>query len=181
VKKAFTIVEVIIAMGLLGIIMVAVSALFNVGVKNYRTESQKALMQKEINFVADDIGVQIKQAAKVPESFDVYNRTASSLILALPAVDIDENFIYSGGNLAYDHYIYSLSGGNLTKKIVTDANSNRQDRETTVLNNVTEFNCTYLPDVDTEQVTCIITTAVTVRGNVISFTAEKTARLRNFQ
>jgi len=179
IKKAFSLVELIIAMGILGVIMMAVMTLFIIGVKNYSRESQRNFMQKEINFTADDIGVQIKQAAEVPGSYDTYTRGSNTLILAVPAIDEDEEFLYIGDALLYDYFIYYLSGGTLLKKIITNENSIREDKENPVLKNVNQFECSYTPETETELVSCNLSTSQTISGTTLNFSANKTSRLRN--
>ena len=180
-NKGFSLVELIIAIALLGTIMAAVMTLFVVGIKNYRRESQRNFMQKEINFTADDLGTQIKQAAEVPVTYDGTNRSAETLILALPAINEDEAFIYNGDSLLYDHVIYYLSEKDLYKKVVPDSQSIREEKEEPILGDVSKFECIYEPQTDTELATCTIETSKEVSGSTLSFRAIKTARLRNFR
>lgn len=180
-NKGFSLVELIIAIALLGTIMAVVMTLFVVGIKNYRRESQRNFMQKEINFTADDLGTQIKQATLVPVAYDGTSRSAQTLILALPAVDEDENFIYNGDSLLYDYYIYYLSGKELYKKVVPDSQSVREEKEEPILGDVSKFECIYEPQTDTELVTCTVETTKEVSGSTLIFSATKTARLRNFR
>lgn len=178
-KKGFTLIELAVSTALLGIIMSAVTALFVVGIKNYQVESQRSFLQKEVNFVADDIAIQAKQAYAVPETYDIYARSADTLILALPAINESENFIYSGNNLATDYIIYYLADGSLYKKMVADTSSTRADRETEIISNVSSFNCLYTPFTDTQEIDCTLVIAKDVGSVTLDFTAQKTAKLRN--
>lgn len=156
-------------------------ALFAIGIKNYQRESQRNFMQKEINFMADNLGNQIKQAADSPDSYGLYTRSSDVLILALPAINEDEDFIYSGGDIIYDYVVYYLQNGSLYKKIIADDQSYREDKEEPVLPSVIQFECIYTPQEDTELVSCTIGTTQNVDGTSLSFTATKTARMRNHQ
>jgi prepilin-type N-terminal cleavage/methylation domain-containing protein len=180
-RRGFTIVELIIAIALLSTIMSAVMALFIVGIKNYQRESQRNFMQKEINFTADDIGIQIKQAADAPETYGSYNRDAQTLILALPAVDINDDFIYSGTNRIFDHIVFYRDGNSLKKVLIPDALSTREPKEDFVLDSVSNFSCSYSPPSETELVSCILETGRSVAGVNLKFEATKTARMRNHQ
>lgn len=173
--------ELIIAIALLGIIMGAVSTLFMIGLRNYQRESQRNLMQQEINFVADDLGTQIKQAALAPETFEDHTRSTETLILALPAVNPDEDFLYTGDSLLYDHVIYTLQEGTLYKEVVIDPTSNREAKRDPVLSNVSEFTCLYNPQSETEIISCTIRTSKDISGRTLAFDAVKTARMRNHQ
>ena len=155
--------------------------LFLVGVKNYQRESQRNFMQQEINFTADDLGSQIKQAAEAPESYDTFVRDAQNLILALPAVDTNQNFIYSGDDLIYDYVIFYIDGSVLKKIVIPDVQSTRAAKNDSVLENVSSFNCTYSPASETSLITCTIQTSQTISKSILNFTATKTARLRNHQ
>ncbi len=178
-KKGFTIIELAIATALLATILGAVAALFAVGLKNYRVESQRSFLQKELNFVADDIGNQAKQAYAVLENYDIYTRDSDTLILALPAIDVAESFIYSGENFTTDYIIYYLSDGTLYKKTIANENSKRQSRETEVLKNITNFNCLYTPYTATQEIECDIRLNKQISNVTINLQAHKTAKLRN--
>lgn len=178
-KRAFTIVELAISIALLGTIMAAVMSLFAVGLKNYQRESLRNQMQKELNFTADDIGIQIRQAADSPLTFGADTRSSDKLILAMPAVDSDEDFIYNGGALVLDHVVYYSSGSTLYKKVISNNLSAREDKEQPVLESVSNLNCSYTPNENTEIVTCNLTTSRSVAGQTLTFNAGKTARLRN--
>jgi hypothetical protein len=171
--------ELIISIALLGTIMAAVMTLFMIGIRNYQRENQRNIMQKEINFTTDDIGTQIKQAAESPGSYDSYIRGPQNLILALPAVNEKEDFLYSGEVLLYDYYIYYLQDGYLYKKIIPNDASARSARENALLGNVTAFNCDYQPMSETEIIQCTVSTSKKVSDTTLNFNASKTARLRN--
>jgi len=155
--------------------------LFLVGVKNYQRESQRNFMQQEINFTADDLGSQIKQAAEAPEIYDTFTRDSQALILALPAIDNNQKYIYSGSSLIYDYIIFYLEDGALKKTVIPNAQSTRLAKDDSVLEDVSNFNCNYSPSTDTELITCVLETSQTVSKTNLNFTATKTARLRNKQ
>lgn len=171
--------ELIISIALLGIIMAAVMTLFMIGIKNYRRESQRNFMQKEINFTADDLGMQIKQATDSPATYDVYTRGPETLVLALPSINADGDFLYYGSELLKDYVIYYLQNSSIHKKIVSDPSSSRSPRESTVLNDVSSFNCLYTPPAETEIIECTIMTSKSISGTNLNFSAVKTAGLRN--
>ena len=180
-RRGFTLIELIISIVLISIITSAVMTLFLVGVKNYQRESQRNFMQQEINFTADDLGSQIKQAAEAPEIYDTFTRDSQALILALPAIDNNQKYIYSGSSLIYDYIIFYLEDGALKKTVIPNAQSTRLAKDDSVLEDVSNFNCNYSPSTDTELITCVLETSQTVSKTNLNFTATKTARLRNKQ
>jgi hypothetical protein len=101
------------------------------------------------------------------------------LILALPAINSNQEFIYSGSDLVYDYFIYSWADNILRKKIVPDIASHRTAKDEPILQNVNQFDCIYTPSTDTDMVSCVLGTSATVDGNTLEFSATKTARLRN--
>lgn len=167
-------------MAILGVIMAAVAVIFVTALKNYRTESEKTVLQRNINFALDNITRDAKEATAIPESHDTFTTSENTLVLALPAENVSDNFVYSGNTLVKDYIIYYLDGNNLKRKVYANAAGTRTSEEKTVLKNVTSLSFTYLPDIATKSgVKTAMTTSVDV-GKGITLSEERSTNLRNF-
>lgn len=182
-KKGFTLIELLISMALLGVIFSAVATIFTSAVKNYETNSQKSLLQKDLNFAIDSIGNNIKEAVLVPQSQDTFSLSENTLIIALPAKDTNGNFIYSAGVIEKDYFIYYLSDNNLRKKIYANALGSRMDQnghDTILISNVSTLNYTYLPNsTEATQVKVDLSLEKAVGKRTVSISGAKTANIRN--
>jgi prepilin-type N-terminal cleavage/methylation domain-containing protein len=185
-KKGFTIVELVISMALLAIILVAVSSIFITAIKNYQISFARSTLQKEINFTVDDINKNIRIAAGVEStngSGD--NRGPNTLILSLPATDANGNFIYQSGVLQVDTFTYSLSSGNLHKKIksTTGTRLAQNNSDVVILNNVVNTLSdpifSYLPSDIPRQVQINLKVGRTVEKTNIRLTGSRLTDLRN--
>lgn len=184
-KKGFTIIELTIAIAILGIIMAATTSIFVTGMKNYQFNFQKSTFQKELNFTIDSISNDVKSGHSIPASHDVFTTSSNTLIVALPAIDENNNFIYTGGSLELDYIVYYFSNGTLRKRVYGNSLGKRNaingtDRE--LLSNVELVNFQFIPGIaDASQVkTSITLTKQTSRVNVRA-TGERTTNLRNKQ
>lgn len=186
-KKGFTLIEMIIAIALLGIIMAAVSVIFTVSIKNYRNNIQKSSFQKDINFVIDNISKDIKLATSVPTEYDppTYTLSENTLILALPTIDESGNFVYVGNSPEKDYYIYYLSGNELKRKTFSSPLGIRaimNEEEISLLSNVSQLQFSYLPGMSAaDQVKVALTLSADINGRSITVSGERTANLRNKQ
>lgn len=180
-KKGFTLIELLISISILGVIMAAVGTLFVTVLKNYRTESQKAAFQREVNFTIDNIGKDIKEAASVPQNYDTFALSENTLILALPAVDDANNFVYSSGVLDKDYLIYYLSGTELKRKTYASNFGTRESGEISLLKNVSGFNLNYFPGATNAGQVKVSLTVTASAGKPVTLTEERTANLRNKQ
>lgn len=139
-KKGLTLIELLIAIGLLTIIMSAISAIFAVAIKNYQVSIAQNNLQKNLNIVLDDISRNVKEAVEIPLSYESYNRTDSTLILAIPAIGTEQRFLYDeSGAIKKDYIIYQIIDNKLHKKTFTNADSeriNQDGSDKTVLENI---------------------------------------------
>jgi len=177
----FTLIELVISMALLGIIMAAVMSLFSTAIKNYAVNSQKSFLQKELNFTIDSIGKDIKQAVEVPATHDgLFTTSGDTLILALPATDEDDNFVYTGNVLEKDYVVYWLLGSDLKKKVYANALGTRTNSENIILSDVASLQYSYVPDAPPfSQVKINLSISRSVNNVSVSISGERTSNLRN--
>jgi prepilin-type N-terminal cleavage/methylation domain-containing protein len=187
-KKGFTIVELVISIGLLSIILVAVSSIFITAIKNYQIGFARSSIQKEINFSVDDINKNIKLAVEVPTAYPATGETlgGNTLILALPSITNQGAFIYQGGILQKDYFIYTLSSGALHKKVYSTAGvrANQNNSDNVIISYVLNTNASpifsYFPDaVTARQVQINLKSGRTVEKTNVAITGSRLADLRN--
>lgn len=129
-KKGLTLIELLIAIGLLTIIMSAMSAIFTVALKNYQVSIAQNSIQKDLNIVLDDISRNVKEAVELPLSYESFNRSGDILILAIPAIGLEQRFLYDeSGVIKKDYIIYQIIDSKLHKKTFTNADSERINQD----------------------------------------------------
>jgi len=185
-KKGLTLVELLISIVILGIIFSATASLFSVAIKNYQVSSTQAVLQRETNLAVDNITREIKQSIEIPENY-VVGRSPTVLILALPSIDENENFIYDGSSLEKDYITYSLDGTNLHKTVSANLSSTRSQKNGTdkiVLSNISSLEFTYIlnsPGMETTQVNLQMTVSKTVSNTTILIDIDNSAIKRNYE
>lgn len=186
-KKGLTLVELVVSIAVLGIIMAAVASLFSVAINNYQFSFTQSTLQRETNFVIDNITRDIKQSVEIPKIYGGINRGSEKLILALPAVDVDENFLYDGSSLKKDYVIYYLDGTSLRKSITADPSSKRVNLNGTdriILENVSSLSFSYIPnilDIETTQVDVNMTVTKNTNKATVTIGSDVSAVKRNYE
>lgn len=183
-KGGFTLVELIIVILILSVIMVTVSEVYLRGMISSRSEISESQLQLEAKNVLDGMTDNIKMASLVEQSYGGYVSDTSQLVLAIPAIDIDDNFLYNGSNMVYDHIVYYKDGDNLHKLVISEDSDSRlfsqNGSDRVLLTNTKTLIFDYMPALSGAKV---ITVALTVTDDTrgasqdISLTAE--GRIRN--
>lgn len=184
-KKAFTLVETAISIALLALIMTAIATIFITVVKNYQISSQKNNIQREINFVTDDISKNIKLSKGVLTELNEHRSGETKLILSLPAIDENENFLYdANGALLTDQFIYYIQGDQLHRIIYSQsgARQSRGGQDLILLEDLDAngFQVTYSPTTSTaSQVKAELRVKKTINKKNVTAESTVTAGLRN--
>jgi prepilin-type N-terminal cleavage/methylation domain-containing protein len=183
-KKGFTLIEMVISIGLISVLILVAASLFTASQRQYAYTAARTKMQNDLNFSMDSITNNIKLASVVPTSYSTYTRGADTLILGIPAKDSNQGFLYNGANLKLDYIVYFLQSGSLKRAYFGDSSGVDAGRSQTpqiLVNNVSAFNCTYSPTDVPQTVSCTYELQKAVRDKNILISATRSANLRNKQ
>jgi len=183
-KPGFTLAELLIAIVLLSVIMAAISAIFSVAIRNYQVSFAQSGIQKDLNLVVDGISREVKQSIEIPESHLTFERSATLLILALPAINEEDEFIYNGEEIEKDYLIYQLDQNRLKKITLANPESRRHltdQSEKIILTDVSDLSFVYTPTFETTKVETSITVSRFISKTNLVIDAKNTANRRNYE
>jgi len=144
-----TLVELVIGISLISILMIAFSSIYITSINNYQQELTQTKLQSDGQIILDEILNDITIASSVDASYNAYSTSSQSVILNVPALASNQNFIYSGNNLVFDRIIYYQDGVNLHKLVYANSSSSRypQNNINKILTSkITGLNFVYNPD-----------------------------------
>lgn len=148
-RRGTTLIELLVAIVILSIMMVVFSSIYTNSIKTFQQELTQAQLQADSQLIVDNIINDIKSAQSVEANYDTYSSDTDSIILKVPAVDANQNFLYTGSVMVFDRIIYYKSGPAIHKIIYADTNSNRyalNGLNKTLSSNVTGLTFNYYPD-----------------------------------
>ena len=188
-KKGFTLVEMIVGFGLVGIVSVLVAALYFTNFKLFSNQNTSIDVNSQNRLAIDNITNQIRESMAVAASCCSPTETAGSneLVLQLWPTDTNGDPTDPGAS-NYDYIIYKLDSANstITKQTVPASGISHRTSGTKVLavslaTNGLQF--TYAPDnttpsTATEIIVSIVTTG-TAAGKTQTVIQTTSATLRN--
>lgn len=144
--KGFTLIEAIVYLAIASIILVIITQIFISQSQIYDTETSrvdidlyaKQALNRIVTNSVSALGVVATQAI----SGDTYTASSSTLILKLPAIDLNQNLISN----KYDYVVFYLEPTDQTKlylKMDADPSSSRQDAATLLATFVESLNFRY--------------------------------------
>ena len=158
-------------------------SVFSVALRSYRLNIQKSFFQKDLNFAVDSIANTAKSASSIPVSYNGYTTGQNTLVIAVPAKDNQNNFVYNANILQHDYYVYYVSSDSLIKRVYGNAGgklSSESGSPVTILNNLSNFTLTYNPDIpNAKSVSINLALAKTIGNHNVSVSQSRTANLRN--
>jgi prepilin-type N-terminal cleavage/methylation domain-containing protein len=182
-KKGVTLIEILVAMILMVIMMVAFSNVYIFSMKTYGEQFVQTRLSSEAETLVDRISTDINLAQGVEGTYSTYTTSQTTIILLVPAIDASQNFIYSNGVIASDRIIYYKVGTNLHRIIYAINNSARfsQNGQDAILSKlVTGLTFTYDPDmVSPVKVTTSITVSQKAGKKTQNITVTGKSGLRN--
>jgi len=120
-KKGTTLIELLIAIIILGIIMTVFSSIYLIGVNSFRNEFVQSQLLSNSQVIVDRINQDVKFAQGIDETFNSYTTSNTLLIIQSPAIDTEHIFIPNG----IDRIIYYQDGEELHRVIYANPNSSR--------------------------------------------------------
>jgi prepilin-type N-terminal cleavage/methylation domain-containing protein len=105
--KGLTLVELLVAMALVSLLMTALLALYSAGQRYFLSESVRLEELRDVRHVQNWMIRDIKEAAQVLPSWDVYTASDSCLILLVPSVDTSGDIIDIEND--FDYVVYRLN------------------------------------------------------------------------
>lgn len=182
-QAGFTLLELLIVLGLFGVIVTSVSTLYIASIKNSEDEFKRAQLTEALTLATDTLSDDIKAATAIEATYSTYTSGSQTVVLDLPAVDSSHNIIYLGNSFVLDRVVYTYSSGVLTKSVFPGSGSSRSAvTNKTVLSKISSLSFTYpsSPPAGNSQMSYSITVTDSFKNRTASLTGYNTVVLRNF-
>jgi prepilin-type N-terminal cleavage/methylation domain-containing protein len=172
-KNGFTLIELIIVIGMMAVVMLVMAEFFFGGVKSYKTQTAELGVNWSARSALDDIDASVRQASYSLSSYAGYTAGTDVLILQVPSVNSSGHIV--PGNM--DHFVYHLSAGKLYRELFAHATSARTSGTKLVAEGVQVLVFTYNPQRRTLNTHMEITQ--TYGGESKSLEIDSFSRIRN--
>jgi len=186
-KRGLTLIELLITMGLIGIILTVISSIYLVGIRTFREELASSTVQSDAQTILDAIITDTKNGMLIEPTLDTaygtFTTGANTIIIRLPAVDSSKNILYNGTDMLYDHIIYYYNNNEIHKVTYAESGSIRykNNGSNVVLDrNALSLSFEYDPDQSTATLVKVYLSSnirVSNRNKEINISGQ--ARLRN--
>ncbi len=184
-NKAFTIIELITAFALVGLISVLVASIYFAHFKLFSNESASIDVNSQNKLAIDDITNQLRESQAIVANCcgGIYTTSATTLVLQLWPIDSSPQPI-DPGTSNYDYIIYQRDATDNTKldKIIVPSSISTRHAGTNVIStDISNLQFTYnnpTPSLATE-VTVSVTTTATSYGKTQTTTQTGNGTLRN--
>ncbi|MBX4204984.1 MAG: prepilin-type N-terminal cleavage/methylation domain-containing protein [Candidatus Doudnabacteria bacterium] len=177
-SRGFTLVETLVVLFIFSLGIVIIFDMFLAQNRLYRTQTAQLNITSSVRFALDDIDNYGRQAHRTLASYSTYTAGPQTLILEIGSVNSSGRLI-SG---TYDHVVYYLTSGSLTRVVIPDASSTRPSSTRVVAVNVTALTFTYnnadytsVTQVDTS-LTCAESASIQTR----TYTGSSKTKLRSY-
>lgn len=151
-KSGFTLIELIITSVIMVVMIVVVGQVYIMGMVQSKSDMAKANLQIEGKSAMEGIVNNVKLSSSIEPTHSGLVSGAQTLILKIPAISVDENFIYNppGSSTRDNDYVtYYLENKNLHKKVESTNISSRlfaqNGTDVVILSNVKSLNFSYSP------------------------------------
>lgn len=186
-KSGFTLIELIITIGLLSVVTTVLVVLFMASYKTYSLSNASGSLQVASRGTLDRMTREIRQAVSVVASNDTYVTGDDEIVLQMASIDNDETIIPA----TYDFVVYRLDPTDptvLQEVMIADAASARRSDTRNILNNVDSLNFTYFDATNsalsgdfttTKRVTIEVNSSQTQHGQTVPVSYSEQATVRN--
>ncbi|HBG81740.1 TPA: hypothetical protein DDW69_02750 [candidate division CPR2 bacterium] len=135
-NKGYTFIEMLIVISLIGVVMTVVSSLYISNINVFKDTLEKSSIQIKNKSTVKRIKDDVLQGIKIEEIWvdggTTYTSSTNQIIINVPSVSADDNWIYSGPDLRIDHIVYWTDGnGDLWRRVdATYSNPTKRQSET---------------------------------------------------
>jgi len=182
-KHGLTLIELLITIGLVGMILIVITGVYVSGFRTYQEELSSSMVQSNAQTILDALATDIKNGMLIEQSYDVYVTGTSSIIIRVPAINSDKQIQYSGTDMLYDRIIYYYQSNEIHKLVFADPSSTRYSAngvDKVLDSKILSLSFTYDPDQTTATlVTATVSSDIKVGNRNKTITISGTARLRN--
>lgn len=183
VRRGVTIIELMIAIALLGTMLIVITNVYVTGFKTFREELATSQLESNAQTIIDEITNTAKNAQSAEAAYDIYTSGPNSIILKVPALDSNKNIIYSGNTMLFDRVIYYYEDSKIHKITLAEPTSTRYVEngiDKIIDDKILELSFAYDPDAVSATLVTITVSSHQEIGKInrtISLTSK--ARLRN--
>lgn len=182
-KRGLTLIELLITIGLIGLVLIVITSVYLVGFRTFREELASSTVQSNAQTILDAMVTDIKNGMYIEQTYDTYATGTDSIIIRVPAINDEKEIQYSGSDMIYDRIIYYYQNEEIHKIVFADPTSIRYSKngiDTTLDSHVLALSFEYDPDQNTATlVTVNISSDIKVSNRDKQITITGKARLRN--
>jgi prepilin-type N-terminal cleavage/methylation domain-containing protein len=182
-RRGLTLIELLITMGLIGLVLIVITSVYLVGFRTFREELASSTVQSNAQTLLDAMVTDIKNGMYVEQSYDEYLTGPNSIIVRVPATNASKQILYNGADMVYDRVIYYYTGNEIHKIIFANPDSVRYAKhgvDTILDTNILALSFEYDPDQNTATlVTVNISSVIKVSNRDKQINLSGKARLRN--
>jgi len=148
-KRGLTLIELLVTMGLIGLVLTVITSIYLVGFRTFREELASSTVQSNAQTILDAVITDTKNGMLIEPDYDTYVTGPNTIIIRLPAIDSNKQIIYSGTDMLYDRLVYYYDNNEIHKVTYADPGSTRfkNNEANTILDkNVLSLSFEYDPD-----------------------------------
>lgn len=192
INMGFTILETVIAIGILGVVSLAILQIYISTQTTFYVQEARTSLQSDTRYSLDRINSWIKQSSSVISTYTasddtVYNTDENELILKVPSVDANSNVI----NNKFDYLVFfpDTTDSTLLQQITyPDATSSRDNNTKIISDHLSSVAFVYYNSSGNQIMTGYedsviiktnISTEEVVRGNTLQVQLNTESKLRN--
>ena len=182
-KQGITLIELLITIGLIGIILIVITSVYLTGYRTFQEELSSSMVQSNAQTILDALTIDIKNGMLIEQTYDIYTTGPSSIIIRVPTTNSSKQIQYSGTNMLYDRIVYYYQNNEIHKIVFADPTSARYSssgKDNILDSKILTLGFEYDPDQMTATlVKATISSDIKVGNRNKSITISGEARLRN--
>ena len=182
-KRGFTLIELLITMTYITLISTIIVTVYIVGYSTFREELASSIVQSDAQTIMDSMTQDIKNGMLIEPAYSSYTTDQDTIIIRVPAIDKNNNIVYSGTDMLYDRIIYNYTNSSIHKIVFADPASSRYPRngiDAVLDKNILSLAFQYNPNQTTATLVMVTISSEQSAGSIErKITLTGVARLRN--